>query len=101
MATQRIGFTVPLEEFYNALLAERELAPRSRLIANHVAALLPEVAVLIYAIEDQAEPLWNPKAVNGDIGVEIIGVGIDLSSQGTRVPSPWKPWYALTLMKAG
>ena len=70
MATQRIGFAVPLDEFYGALLAERELAPRSRLIANHVAALLPEVAVLIYAIEDQAAPLWNPKAVNGDIGVE-------------------------------
>ena len=59
MATQSPGFTTSSAEFAAALLAERELVPRARLIAEQVSLLLPNSAVVIYAIEDQESPAWR------------------------------------------
>ena len=69
MATQSPGFTTSSAEFAAALLAERELVPRARLIAEQVSLLLPNSAVVIYAIEDQESPAWRAVAATGDVGV--------------------------------
>ena len=69
MATQRPGFAVPLAEFAAGLLSEREVTPRARLTAHQVAEMLPEAAVVVYVVEDQAAPAWSTKAAEGEIQV--------------------------------
>lgn len=69
MATEPI-FSVPLTEFVAALLAERELTPRARLIAQQVSELIPDSAVAVYVVEDQQAPSWRLKAYIGDISLE-------------------------------
>ena len=77
MATQSPGFTTSFAEFAAALLAERELVPRARVVAEQVALLLPGTAVVIYAIEDQEAPAWRAIAATGEISVHhnIIKIG--------------------------
>src|SRR5437899_12915640 len=77
MATQSPGFTTSFAEFAAALLAERELVPRARVVAEQVELLLPDSAVVIYAIEDQASPASRAVAATGQISVhhEIIELG--------------------------
>jgi len=66
MATQSPGFSVPLAEFAASLLAEREINPRGRLIAQFFASLVPDCAVIVYAIHDQDAPAWAPAAIQGE-----------------------------------
>ena len=77
MATQSPGFTTSFAEFAAALLAERELVPRARVVAEQVVLLLPDSAVVIYAIEDQESPAWRAVAATGEISVhhKIIVMG--------------------------
>src|SRR5438132_13256803 len=77
MATQSPGFTTSFAEFAAALLAERELVPRARIVAEQVALLLPDSAVVIDAIEDQESPAWRAVAATGEISVhhKIIEMG--------------------------
>src|SRR5437588_11408835 len=77
MATQSPGFTTSFAEFAAALLAERELVPRARVVAEQVVLLLPDSAVVIYAIEDQESPAWRAVAATGEISVhhKIIEMG--------------------------
>lgn len=67
MATPSASFAVPITEFAAALLAERELAPRARLLAEQIASVFPGSAVALYIIEDRDAPAWTPKAKAGDI----------------------------------
>ena len=69
MATQRPGFAVPLAEFAAGLLSEREVAPRARMTAHHVAEMLPGTGVVVYVVTDQETPAWTAKAAEGEIEV--------------------------------
>jgi len=69
MATRRPAFAVPVADFAAALLARQEVIPRARVIADQVAQLLPDLAVVVYAIEDQGNPTWTAKATAGEITV--------------------------------
>ncbi len=77
MAIPSSSFAVPLVDFAAALLAERELVPRARLIVEQVAPLFPGAAFVLYVIEDQDSPAWLPKAANGDIELQenVIRMG--------------------------
>lgn len=58
---------VRLNEFAAALLAQREVVPRARLTADRVAQLIPDSAVVVYAIVDRKDPFWTLKASAGEI----------------------------------
>src|SRR5579863_7196619 len=69
MATRRPAFAVPVADFAATLLSRQEVGPRARVIAEQVAQLLPDTAVVVYVIEDQESPTWIPKATAGEITV--------------------------------
>ncbi len=82
MATEPV-FSVPLTEFVAALLAEGELRPRARVIAQQVSELLPESAVAVYVIEDQQAPAWRLKAYLGDISFDQAELPLESGTLGT------------------
>src|SRR5690348_13678737 len=85
MATPSASFAVPLTEFAAALLAERELTPRARLIAEQIAPMFPGSAVVLYIIEDQDAPAWTPKATNGEIALHESQVELGHATLGRLV----------------
>ncbi len=62
-------FAVDVAEFAATLLAQQEVAPRAQAVANRVAELLPDTAVVVYVIADQENPGWTAKATAGEITV--------------------------------
>ena len=82
MATRRSAFAVPVAEFATALLARQEVGPRARVIADQVAQLLPDTAVVVYVIEDRDNLSWTPKATAGEITV-AEGMEFDAGALGT------------------
>ncbi len=71
------AFSVPLTEFVTALLAEREVAPRARIIARYASELLPKSAVIVYVIEDQEAPSWRVKAYIGEVSLDRGELALD------------------------
>jgi RND family efflux transporter MFP subunit len=69
MATQRAPVPVPSTEFLAALLAEREIVPRAKLIAQACAELAPGSGVVVYLFADQ-EGRWLRKATLGEVTAE-------------------------------
>lgn len=67
MATQVSDSSQLLGEFATVLLTEREVIPRARLIAAKIGEILPGAAVVVYAIDNQENPEWTPKAILGDV----------------------------------
>ena len=53
MATQIPDSSLLLGEFAANLLAEREVAPRARIISSKVAELVPGAAIVVYVVEDR------------------------------------------------
>lgn len=76
MATGPV-FSVPLTEFLAALLAERELVPRARVITRHLFELLPRSAVIVYVIESQEAPSWRVKAYIGEVSLDRGELALD------------------------
>lgn len=72
MATRRPASAVPVADIAAALLTRLEVVPRARVIAEQVAELLPDSAVVVYVIEDQNNPAWTAKATVGDITVSAV-----------------------------
>jgi RND family efflux transporter MFP subunit len=69
MATQRPALGASFGAFAGQLLAEREIAPRARVIAAEASARLPGTAVVVYLFDAAAHPRWTSKASVGDIKV--------------------------------
>ena len=67
MATSRPGSASITSDVLRALLRQRDLVPRARLIAQYASELLSGAAVIVYVIENQELPCWIAKAVVGDI----------------------------------
>ena len=82
MATEPL-FAVPLADFAAALLSERELVPRARIVARQVSELLPESAVAVYVVEDQQSPAWRLKAYAGDISFDRAELPLESGTLGT------------------
>ncbi len=82
MATQIPDSSLLLSDFAGALLTEREVIPRARLIASRIAELVPGIAVVIYVIENQDEPEWSPKAVLGDVKIAHSKVAFEAGTLG-------------------
>jgi GAF domain-containing protein/multidrug efflux pump subunit AcrA (membrane-fusion protein) len=81
LATEPL-FSVPLTDFAAALLSERELTPRARIVAQQVSELIPESAVAVYVVEDQEQPAWRLKAYVGDISLDSAEVPLDSGTLG-------------------
>lgn len=69
MATRRSAPAVPVAKIAAALLAQPEVAPRARVIADYVAEFFPGIAGVVYVIEDQDNRAWTAKATAGEITV--------------------------------
>lgn len=69
MATRRPASTLPVAEIAAALLAQSEVAARARVIAEQIADLFPDTAVVVYVIQDQENPSWDAKATVGEVKV--------------------------------
>jgi RND family efflux transporter MFP subunit len=72
MASRRPSVAVPVAQFAAALLAQQEVGPRAQVIADQIVELVPGIAVVVYAIEDQHNPTWTPKATAGEISAGHI-----------------------------
>src|SRR4029079_4923284 len=70
MATQSPGFSVPLADLAATLLAQREISPRARTIAEFVLGLVPDAAIVVYAVHDQEAPEWKPEALLGEVSMQ-------------------------------
>jgi transcriptional regulator with GAF, ATPase, and Fis domain len=81
LATEPV-FSVPMTEFAAALLAERELVPRARIIARQVSELFPGAAVVVYVVEDQQAPAWKARASIGDVSLDRVLVPLDSGTLG-------------------
>jgi RND family efflux transporter MFP subunit len=81
LATEPV-FSVPLTEFVSALLAERELVPRARIVAQHVFDLLDRSAVIVYVIEDQQAASWRVKAYIGEVSIDRGELPLDAGILG-------------------
>ena len=81
MATEPI-FSVSMTEFAAALLTERELTARARLVARQVAELLPETALAVYVVEDQQAPAWRLKAFIGDLSLDQAEIPLPSGTLG-------------------
>ena len=79
MATSRAGF-VPLIDFAASLLAEREVFPRGRLIAEHVVELIPDSACQVYILQGEE---WKPRGHAGEITLEPGGIHADTGTLGS------------------
>ncbi|MGA7524285.1 MAG: efflux RND transporter periplasmic adaptor subunit [Acidobacteriaceae bacterium] len=65
-----------------ALLAELELGPRARIVAESVAEMVPGSAVVVFAIEDAGAPAWVAKAMVGDLTVDGSPIALDAGTLG-------------------
>ena len=81
MATEQV-FSVLLNDFAYALLSQRELAPRSRIIAQQVSELVPQSAVAVYVVEGQQSPFWRLKASVGDLSIDQAGIPLASGTLG-------------------
>ncbi len=72
MTIRRFDLSIPLAEFAAALLVQQEVTPRAEVIAYQIAGLLPNLAVVVYVIEDQGNPAWTTKATAGQITVPRV-----------------------------
>jgi RND family efflux transporter MFP subunit len=69
MPTKSLISAVRLNEFAASLLSQREVVPRARLIAEQVAEIIPNSAVVVYVVIDPQNPRWTPKATAGEIAL--------------------------------
>jgi RND family efflux transporter MFP subunit len=72
MAIRRPEVKIPILDLAAALLAQPEAVARAQVIAVHIAEVFPGSAVVIYVLAEQPNPVWNAKAVAGDITVTSV-----------------------------
>jgi transcriptional regulator with GAF, ATPase, and Fis domain len=79
MATPSASFAGSVLEFAAALLAEKSVNPRAKIIAQTFADFLPETAVSVYTLRDGR---WKSRASAGDIKVEVQEFAEDRGTLG-------------------
>jgi RND family efflux transporter MFP subunit len=82
MATQSPGFSVSLTEFAANLMRQREVGPRARVIAELVQALLPQAAIIVYAVHDQDAPTWKAEAHLGEVALQEQEIEFEAGTLG-------------------
>ena len=69
MASRRPAVAVPAAEYAAALLMKQEVVPRAQFTADQIVELLPEIAAVVYVVDNQENPTWTAKATAGEITV--------------------------------
>lgn len=82
MASVSPDFGVSLAEFAAILLTEREAKARCKQAAGYLCALHQDIAVCIYSIRDQENPVWKAEASAGEIDLNQTEVEIDAGTLG-------------------
>lgn len=86
--------TSDLAEFSVRLLAEQDVIPRARVIAQFVCNCLPGTAVNVYLLESRdSGGVWVPKATAGEAGVKAASVTRESGTLGRLVQDP-SPRYS-------
>ena len=69
--------------FLSVLLQEREVQPRSLLLAQQITEILPGAAAVVYLVEgEENNKCWAPKAVAGDIHLDDDVILFDSGTLG-------------------
>ena len=79
MATPSASFAGSVLEFAAALLAEKSVNPRAKIIAQTFADFLPDTAVSVYTLRDG---VWKARASAGDLKVETPEFAADHGTLG-------------------
>src|SRR5947209_4974056 len=70
MATPTVAISATLGDFAAELLSQNEVIPRSRIIVEQIAKLIPETAVILYLLEDShGLAVWSHKAIKGTVAL--------------------------------
>jgi RND family efflux transporter MFP subunit len=69
MAAPRSQSVAASAQLLSALLAERELTPRTQLLAHHISGLLDGAAVIVYVVDEEAQA-WIAKSVVGEVHLD-------------------------------
>jgi RND family efflux transporter MFP subunit len=79
MATPSANFAGSVLDFAAALLAERNVTPRARIIALTLAEMLPATGTVVYTL---ANGVWKSRAVAGEIKLESQEISEDAGTLG-------------------
>jgi GAF domain-containing protein len=82
MATPGPGFSLPTAEFAAAMLAQREVAPRARVLADHIGQLFNDVAVVVYIV-DESGGCWKPVVKEGQLDLSEPTVPLSYGTLGS------------------
>src|SRR5690242_13773267 len=93
--------TSDLAEFSVRLLAEQDVIPRARIIAQTVCNSLPGTTVNVYLLESRdSGNVWIPKATAGEGGVKAASVPEGSTILGRlKANSPWELFPADSLAR--
>lgn len=80
MANPAVAF--PIAEIAAALLAELQIGPRARIIAQSIVDALGDSAVAVYVIDDAEASIWSSQATAGDISVDSGPIAVDAGVLG-------------------
>lgn len=73
MTSPRAESSLPVAEIAADLLAQSEVGPRARVVADWLITLYPGTAAVVYVIQDQENPAWTVMTKAGEITVgEVI-----------------------------
>ncbi len=83
MATQRPRFAVSYPELAAALLSSSEVLPRAHLVAQQLAGLFGDCAVVVYLFDENVG--WEPKATEGEVAFLEPVIAPDFGTLGAML----------------
>jgi RND family efflux transporter MFP subunit len=83
LANPAVAF--PVAEIAAALLAELQIGPRARIIAQSIVDALGDSAVAVYVVDDAEASSWSSQATAGDITVDSGPIAVDAGVLGAAV----------------
>src|SRR5947207_5887586 len=70
MATPTVAISGTLGDFAAELLSQNEVIPRSRIIVEQLTKLNPQIAVVLYLLEETGgSAIWSHKAMKGTVAL--------------------------------
>ena len=83
MANPTVAF--PAGEIAASLLAELQIGPRARIIAQGIVDALGDAAAAVFVVEDAEASLWSAQATAGDISVDRGPIAVNSGAAGAAV----------------
>jgi len=80
LAAPAVAF--PVLEIAAALLAELQIGPRARIIAQSITDVLGDTGVAVFAVNDADATVWSARATAGEISVDSGPLAVDAGVLG-------------------